>query len=109
MPSLAKQLTKSTLLTNKTQSYLFTAKEAAQHDLESLHALALSALPADTDLIRFSKLFGDSSKDLDRALLTKEDNEKLNKLIKDYLALLSPNLLSARSGRILEWLVRRFR
>ncbi|KAH9989552.1 hypothetical protein BJV77DRAFT_1069406 [Russula vinacea] len=77
-----------------TQSYLFTGREADKHDLESIHAFALNAFiqlrqwnPAIQKYE--SALFSDAAKGLDRTLL--------------------PDLTELPTGRLLEWLVRRFR
>ncbi|CAO3607877.1 unnamed protein product [Cunninghamella blakesleeana] len=47
-------------------------------------------------------------KTINRVLLTKEENEKLDNDINDFLNLLSPYFLLNPSGKVLEWLIRRF-
>jgi U3 small nucleolar RNA-associated protein 10 len=97
-----------------TESYLFTEKEAKQHDLYSVHALALNGFvhlrSVDPTLRSFEEtLFSDAAKTLDRTLLTKEKAEEHSLTIGRFLRLLGPYLLDLPSGKILEWLVRRFR
>jgi len=97
-----------------TESYLFTGREADHHDLYSVHALALNGFthlrsvnptfrPFEQDL------FSDAAKSVDRTLLTKEKEKELSLTIGRFLRSLGPYLLDAPSGKILEWLVRRFR
>lgn len=96
------------------ESYLFTGKEANHHDLYSVHALALNGFThlrsVNPALRTFEHaLFSDAAKSIDRTLLTKEKAEELSLTIGKFLRLLGPYLLDAPSGKILEWLVRRFR
>ena len=102
----------STKLT--TVSYLFSSREAADHDLDTILALAqnglaqlcavnsgLSAIPRD--------LFSDSSRNTDRTLLPHDELAQLNKDLATVLRLISPYLLQSPAAKIIEWLVRRFR
>ena len=123
--SLAEQLAKgasvnAALLNERTrgqaasESYLFSPKEARQHDLDSLHALGLNGLlqlqSLQPDLARFEQsLFSDSARALDRTLQPAEQNAELDAEISALLASLGPFLLDAPTGKVLEWLVRRFR
>ncbi|TBU55148.1 armadillo-type protein [Dichomitus squalens] len=123
--SLAQQLAKgaslnANLLNEKSrkqaasESYLFSAKEARQHDIDSLHALGVNGFlqlkSLQPDIARFEQtLFSDTAKSLDRTLLPKEMNAQLDATISAFLPLLGPFLLDAPSGKVLEWLVRRFR
>lgn len=124
MSSLAAQLAQTSSLNasllvdrsrrKPTLSYLFTGKEADQHDLEAIYALGVNSLihlasvnPAFSEYEDI--LFSDRAKDTDRTLLTTEEIEALNKNIEDFLWLLSPYLLEPPTGKIIEWLVRRFR
>ncbi|KAJ8482003.1 hypothetical protein ONZ51_g5640 [Trametes cubensis] len=98
----------------QSESYLFSAKEARQHDIESLHALGHNGFlqlkllqPAVAPFEHH--LFSDAAKSLDRTLQPAEQNEKLDATISDFLPLLGPFLLDAPTGKVLEWLVRRFR
>lgn len=97
-----------------TESYLFTGKEANHHDFYSVHALALNGFThlrsVNPAFGAFEQaLFSDATKSVDRTLLTKEKAEELSLTIGRFLRLLGPYLLDAPSGKILEWLVRRFR
>ncbi|KAJ3564821.1 hypothetical protein NP233_g8044 [Leucocoprinus birnbaumii] len=124
MSSLAAQLAQSTslnvaLLADRSkrkpiESYLFTGREADQHDLDSIYALGTNAFlklcSVDHRLKRFEHdLFSDRARSLDRTLLGREENEKLNALIGQFLGLLGPWLLENPAARVIEWLVRRFR
>ncbi|KAH9893998.1 hypothetical protein C8Q73DRAFT_694035 [Cubamyces lactineus] len=123
--SLAEQLARSAslnanLLNEKarrqvqSESYLFSAQEARQHDIESLHALGYNGFlqlkmlqPAVAPFEH--QLFSDAAKSLDRTLQPAEQNAKLDTIISEFLPLLGPFLLDAPTGKVLEWLVRRFR
>ena len=121
--SLAAQLAQSTSLNaallnpnrrRPTESYLFPAKEAAQHDLDAIYAIGNNGfsqlMSLDPSLRQFERsLFSDAAKNTDRTLLNAEANEELNKQIASLLPLLGPFLLDAPTGRVIEWLVRRFR
>lgn len=96
------------------ESYLFTGREADQHDLESIHALGSNGLiqlrALDKRFGSFGEtLFSDSSKSVDRTLQSKEANARLDGEIEQFLSLLGPFLLDTPAGKVLEWLVRRFR
>lgn len=96
------------------ESYLFSPKEARQHDLDSLHALGLNGFlqlkSLQPDLAHFEQaLFSDSSRHLDRTLQPAEQNASLDSTISAFLPTLGPFLLDAPTGKVLEWLVRRFR
>ena len=96
------------------ESYLFTGKEANHHDLHSVHALALNGfkhLSSINPAFRTFEqaLFSDAARTVDRTLLTKEKAEELSLTIGKFLRSLGPYLLDAPSGKILEWLVRRYR
>jgi len=54
-------------------------------------------------------LFSDAVKDVDRTLLSKDKNDELDRNLKDLLRLLGPWLMEGMVGKILEWLIRRFR
>ncbi|KAI0742763.1 hypothetical protein C8Q80DRAFT_1221194 [Daedaleopsis nitida] len=123
--SLADQLKKSasinaSLLSEKTrstassQSYLFSQKQARTHDLDSLHALALNAFLQLTSLQPALSVYEDTflsehAKDSDRSLLPAKQSAQLDASIAAFLPLLGPFLLDAPTGKLLEWLVRRFR
>ena len=124
MTSLAAQLAQSVslnkgLLVDRSrrkprESYLFTGKEADNHDLDSLHALGINGLiqlsSLNPQLRTFEdRLFSDQARSTDRTLLSTELNEQLNKNIAALLSLLGPYLLESPTNKVLEWLVRRFR
>ena len=95
-------------------SYLYTKKEAAGITLDDVHSAAKTAFQNLVDEeIRFEKFFdrffSDSAKEYDRTLHVKSENEALDADISDFLPLLAPRFLSVDCGRILEWLIRRFR
>ena len=96
------------------ESYLFTGREADQHDLESIHALGVNGLlhlaSLSSALRPFEEsLFSDASKVMDRTLLSADANVQLDKTIAAFLSLLGPYLMEIPTGKVLEWLVRRFR
>jgi U3 small nucleolar RNA-associated protein 10 len=97
-----------------TQSYLFTGRDTAKYDLDTVYALAANGLlqlrSLDGRLSNFEEsLFSSRARETDRTLQTKEENVKLDATIEDFLALIGPFLLEASAGKVLEWLVRRFR
>lgn len=66
------------------ESYLFTGREADEHDLESIHALGVNGFiqlrSLNPSLKTFEgSLFSDSVKDLDRTLLNAAANEELDR------------------------------
>ncbi|KAI0311668.1 hypothetical protein OF83DRAFT_1068421 [Amylostereum chailletii] len=97
-----------------TESYLFTGREADQHDLESLYALASNAFiqlkQVNPGLASFEDaFFSDAAKGVDRTMLAGEATKGLDARLKDFLPLLGKHLMEGPTGRVLEWLVRRFR
>ena len=96
------------------KSYLFTEKEADQHDLESIHALGVNGLlqlsSLDHSLRAYEQaLFSDAVKDVDRTLLSADADAELSKNIAGFLTKLGPHLLEPPTGKVIEWLVKRFR
>lgn len=96
------------------ESYLFTGRDADQHDLESIHALGINGFlqlaSLNSVLEKFEDpLFSTAAKSTDRTLLPAEANAELDRSISAFLPLLGPYLLEAPTGKVLEWLVRRFR
>ncbi|OCH90866.1 hypothetical protein OBBRIDRAFT_729952 [Obba rivulosa] len=97
-----------------TESYLFSAKEARQHDIDSLYALGVNGflqLKSLNPTLRDYEhaLFSDATKATDRTLLPAEANAQLDRTIASFLPLLGPYLMEAPTGKVIEWLVRRFR
>ncbi|KAG1852147.1 hypothetical protein DFJ58DRAFT_791745 [Suillus subalutaceus] len=141
MPSaLASQLAASASLnaslldahTNKrrrTESYLFTGRDADVHDLDSIHALASNAFAQLSSLspaftartiklasdgsslsVDFDQtLFSEAARDVDRTMQSREVNTNLDRTLNAFLSLLGPWLMEAPTSKVLEWLVRRFR
>ncbi|RPD60690.1 hypothetical protein L227DRAFT_501246 [Lentinus tigrinus ALCF2SS1-6] len=123
--SLAEQLAKgaslnANLLNEKTrkqaasESYLFSPKQARQHDLDSLHALGVNGFLQlkllQPEVAQYEHaLFSEHAKAFDRTLQPAEQNAQLDSTIAAFLPLLGPFLLDAPTGKVLEWLVRRFR
>ncbi|EGO02920.1 hypothetical protein SERLA73DRAFT_102973 [Serpula lacrymans var. lacrymans S7.3] len=112
----------------QTESYLFTGRDADTHDLDSLHALASNAFvqlnslsPAFSRVTKSGTdkttvytdfdqaLFSDAARDLDRTMQTREANASLDRTLSTFFRLLGPWLMEAPAGKIIEWLVRRFR
>lgn len=96
------------------ESYLFTGRESDHHDLHSLHALGLNGLlqlkTLDSAFRPYEELlFSDAAKAIDRTLLQKEKTAELDEHISKFLRLLGPYLMDAPTGKVLEWMVRRFR
>ena len=123
MSSLAKQLKQlqipgslpstATAKVSKRVSLLFDSKEAADVDNETVYSIGLNGLeelkviePAFSTFD--NSLFGDTSKSLERALQSKDVNEKLDKHISKFLQYLSPYFLLKPAHKVLEWLIRRF-
>jgi U3 small nucleolar RNA-associated protein 10 len=98
----------------KADSYLFSSREAEQHDLESIHALGVNGFTRlkafVPSLAKFEDiLFSDVARDVDRTLLPKDEILEYDRAIASVLRLLSPHILESPTGKVLEWLVRRFR
>ena len=124
MSSLAAQLAQgaslnSSLLVDRsrrkaTESYLFTGRDTDLHDLDSIHALGnngLLQLALVDPIFRTYEgaLFSDAARETDRTLLPTQAIHELDKSIASLLARLGPYLLDAPTGKVIEWLVRRFR
>ncbi|KAI9255682.1 hypothetical protein BDA99DRAFT_562196 [Phascolomyces articulosus] len=95
-------------------SFLFTSREAADQDLETIYSIALNGVMElaiiDSKFTPFQKtLFSEKMKGYDRVLQTAEENAKLDKSIGAFLYQLSPYFLLKPAGKTLEWLIRRFR
>jgi U3 small nucleolar RNA-associated protein 10 len=99
--------------TRKRDSILFTQKEAATKSRETIYEIGLSGLQElieiNSAFAEFeSTLFDYTSKDVQRAVETKDINILLNKNIKRFLFQLSPYFLIPSTHKCLEWLIRRF-
>ena len=123
MSSLAKQLKQlqipgslpstATAKASKKVSLLFESKEAADIDNDTVFSIGLNGLeelkviePAFSTFD--NSLFGETSKSLERALQSKDVNEKLDKHISKFLQYLSPYFLLKPAHKVLEWLIRRY-
>ena len=121
--SLAKQLKKlqipgqSGLLEKESRrkpSLLFTAQEAANLDIDSIHSLGVNGLeelitlqPAFSEFTE--SLFAESCKQFERSIEVQSVIKELDNLITKFLRLLSPYFLLRPSHKCLEWLIRAFR
>ncbi|KAL0799472.1 hypothetical protein Bca101_054647 [Brassica carinata] len=88
-------------------SILFTPKEAADFDIDSIHELGLKGLEVlgnkDERFKNFTNdLFSHKSREIDRELLSKEENAKIDASISSYLRLLSGYLHFRASLETLE-------
>ncbi|KAL1725845.1 hypothetical protein EV714DRAFT_255460 [Schizophyllum commune] len=97
-----------------TQSYLFTGRDADNYDLDSIHALAVNGFRQLTALTSKLRKYEDAilspaAKATDRTLLSAEADTRLNESLKGVMTLLGEHLLTAPAGKVIEWLVRRFR
>lgn len=99
--------------TRKRDSILFTQKEAATKSRETIFEIGLSGLQ---ELIEINSAFSEfeftlfdyTSREVQRAVETKDVNVLLNKNIKRFLFQLSPYFLIPSTHKCLEWLIRRF-
>ena len=95
-------------------SFLFSPRQAASLSNSEIHALGyngfLSLLSEDPRLERYeTPLFGEKAKTTDRALLTKEENAKLDRIIAGLMRAVAGKFLVKNTGKVIEWLIRRFR
>ncbi|GLH02313.1 Uncharacterized protein GBIM_08366 [Gryllus bimaculatus] len=112
LQKLAAPQTSFILDEKKKASILFDPKEAASFDRETFFELGVNGLEELKKLnMRFDQfedtLFDVSSKDLQRAVQSKEVNEKLNREISKFLGYLSPYFLLKCAHQALEWLIQR--
>ena len=103
-------------------SYLFSVSSKSQiDDLDAIHALATNALEhlkhiypsvltiSDKGSHTYRYVFSQHARDTDRTLLTPDELTELNTALKRCMQALGPCLLEGHTGRVIEWLVRRFR
>lgn len=123
MSSLARQLQKLAIpgqpslrqvTSKKRPSLLFDAKEAADIDIETIHALGTNGLEELTSIDRSfadfeTSLFQESFKDFERTVQTREVVADLDEKISVFLRKLSPYFLLKPAQKCLEWLIRVFR
>ena len=95
-------------------SFLFPARQAASLSNSDIHSLGyngfLSLLADDVRLERFdTPIFGEKAKKTDRMLLTKDENDKLDRVLTSFIRMLAPTFMLKNTGKVIEWLIRRFR
>lgn len=113
----------------RTESYLFTGRDADLHDLDAIHALASNAFAQLCSLsptfsartiqlgsdgsslsVDFDQtLFSEAARNMDRTMQSQEGNANFDRTLNAFLSLLGPWLMEAPTSKVLEWLVRRFR
>ena len=95
-------------------SFLFDEREATDIDNAAILSIAKNGLEELKTLEpAFSKfeivLFGESTLEIHRTTLTKQQNESLNGTLRTFLRLLSPYFMMKASHKCLEWLIRKYR
>ncbi|KAL2932885.1 hypothetical protein RDABS01_016004 [Bienertia sinuspersici] len=95
-------------------SVLFDPKEAADLDIDTILSIAFSGLEVLEKIDeRFRNykhdLFSHKSRDLDRELMSIEENNHINASISSYLRLLSGHFESPSAFKTLEYLIRRYK
>ncbi|XP_077219422.1 ARM repeat superfamily protein isoform X2 [Tasmannia lanceolata] len=95
-------------------SLIFDPKEAADIDLETILTIALSGLEALIERDhRFGNyqntLFSQKSRELDREMMSVEENKNINVSISSYLRLLAGYLDLPSALKTLEYLIRRYK
>jgi U3 small nucleolar RNA-associated protein 10 len=98
----------------KVGSLLFDPEEAATQDYDSIFSLGLNGLQGlihlEPGLQRFeTTLFSETSKEIDRSIQTKEENDRWDSAVNEFLDLVAPHALSRETAKALEWLIRRFK
>jgi hypothetical protein len=95
-------------------SFLYDPKEAANLDAEAVYSLAMNGLEqlkvidAETFESFETTLFSSTSVQFERAVQTKQSNEKLNEEIRRFLIHLSPYFMLKPAHKAFEWLVYRY-
>ena len=109
------QVPQSSLLNDRKRvSFLYDPKEAANLDSESVFCLAMNGLEQlksiDSETFESFELtlFNSSSISFERAIQTKQVNEKLNQEIRRFLIHLSPYFMLKSAHKVFEWLVYRY-
>ncbi|KAK6539958.1 snoRNA-binding rRNA-processing protein utp10 [Orbilia ellipsospora] len=95
-------------------SLLFTPEHAATQDFDTIYSICYEGFEElcslDRRFVVFERsLFSEQSVSIDRDVLGKEDNEKLDENVRSFLGLLGAWALVKSGVKALEWLVRRFR
>lgn len=94
-------------------SLLYDPKVAADMDLEEIYVTAVSGFHElavhEPRLLYFEKtLLGEQSVQVDRVLLNRTENEKIDLECVQILRLLAPFFTEKNALKVLEWLIRRF-
>ncbi|KAI9151024.1 snoRNA-binding rRNA-processing protein utp10 [Blastocladiella emersonii ATCC 22665] len=95
-------------------SFLFDPKVAATYDLDTMFSIGSNGF---AELVQIDKrfrqfeqpLFSDAAKETDRVLRDAAFNKSLDAVLHSALLALSPHFLLKPAGKVLEWLIRRFR
>ena len=93
------------------KSFLFSCKDSASIDLDSVYWLGVNGLEElvsmDASFAQYTEtLFSETSKDFERSILPLESAKKVDNEISGFLRLLSPYFLLRPAHKCLEWLVR---
>ncbi|KAJ3372811.1 HEAT repeat-containing protein 1 [Allomyces arbusculus] len=95
-------------------SFLFDPKVAATYDLDTMYNIGCNGFAELVQIDdRFTQwetpLFSEAARDTDRVTMDQAFNKKLDKALHGMLVALSPHFLLKPVGKVLEWLIRRFR
>ena len=96
------------------QSLIFDKKTAGSQDFDTIYEICYEAFQElrllDQRFALFERtIFSEQSKDEDRTQMTAAQNEELDAVLEEFLALVGGWLLLTPGVKALEWLVRRFR
>lgn len=95
-------------------SFLFTTKEAANLDIDTIYSLGINGLEELTSIqplfAEFAdSLFAESSKQFERTVVSADVINKVNADITKFLRLLSPYFLLRPAHKCIEWLIRGYK
>ncbi|KAI5481102.1 U3 small nucleolar RNA-associated protein 10 [Pseudohyphozyma bogoriensis] len=95
-------------------SFIYTPRHAAAISTAQLADIAATAWDSLASIDPFferyqNHIFGEQARGTDRSALTKDENEKLDKVLEKVMRALGKHMLLKPAGVVLEWLVRRFR
>lgn len=95
-------------------SFIYSPRHAATITTITLHSLACNAWDQLSAIDPFfekfqQRILGEEAKRTDRSALTKEENEKLDKVLEKVMRAMGKHMLLKPTGVVLEWLIRRFR
>ncbi|CAG7837073.1 unnamed protein product [Allacma fusca] len=99
----------------KRASIIFTADEASKYDRETFYQIGLEGLKELYEINQGlfsgyfdSVIFNEAAKSLERAVQDKDTNERLDKVINEFLVAISPYMMIKAPLKCMEWLVYRF-